>query len=386
MVEESLEHLVSDRDLLPDRAAGVSMAVEAIRLSASIGWTQGRARALLQLARYQDPPDSLETNAVALRMFRRLRDRNGEAATLHNLALIFRRLGLLTIASELGRRAYGLLDEDSAVNPRRGRVLATQTMIHAEAREIDRMLAIGAESIQVSRAAGLIATEAQVATTISAALLLGNLATTARQYIGDGLKASSRLDNLAVERGRAMTIAAAIDLDLLVYEEARDLAREGSEELERLNLGAEAVTARLVLAQALSMLGDGINAVKAARECLPLVTDDDPILANVHLILGELELKGGMMDRGIAALTEALRIAARADDARVLGAAHLALYRVQKRRNDTVAALEHLEAFHASGIDHGNLDLPLVFTEHSLYEIVARRRRSEDAHRLAMSH
>lgn len=386
MVEEILEHLAADRDPHPDRVAGASMAAEAIRLSTSIGWTRGRAGALLQLARYQEPPDSLETNSGALRMFRRLGDRNGEAATLNNLALIFRKIGLLTIASQLGGRAYRLLESDSASAACREMILATQTMIHADAREYDQMLAVGAESIAISRSAGSFATEARVATTLSTALLFGTLSSTARHYIDDGLKAASRSDHLAVERGRAMTIAAEINLDLPDYEEARDLGRRGSHELERLNLRAEAVIARLALAQALSMLGDTVTAVQATNECLPLVADDDPILANVHLILGELELRRGMTDRGIASLTEALRIATETDDGRALGAAHLALYRVRKRDNDTSAALQHLEAFHRSGIDHARLELPLPFTEYSIHEIVARRRRSEDAHRLAMSH
>lgn len=382
---ELLERLAGDREVHPDREIRAAMAAEAVSLSASVGWTPGRARALLQLARYQDPSDSLQTITMALRVFRRLHDHNGEAAALNNLALIFRAIGLYALAAQFGRRAYHILDDTAEGNGRREIVLATQSMIHADAGEFDMMLAVGAESLAIAREAGSFGTEARVAEAMSTALHFGRLSSTARHFVNDALRAASRSDDLAVEHGRALTIAAEIHLDSGDYEAACDPGRKGSVELEMAGLRAEAVIARLAYAQALSMLGEGIDAMSAAGECLALVDDDTPLRANVLLVVGEFELKDGVADRASASFTEALRIAGETHDARLEGAAHFGLYRVGKRRNEMAVALEHLEAFHASGIDHVHLELPLPFTGYSMHEIVARRRRMEDAHRLALA-
>ncbi len=385
VVEETLERLAADRDVHPNRESGASMAAEAVRLAQSIGWAHGRARALLQLARYQDPPDSLQTNIAALRLFRRLHDGNGEAAALNNLALLFRAIGLFALAGQLGRQAYQVVDENAEGNARRAIVLATQAMIHADAGDLDLMLAVGSESLAIARASGSIGTETRVAESLATALHFGRLSTTARHFVDVALVSASRSNDLAVEHARAVKIAAEIHLDLADYTAARDTADEGSGELETVSLHVEVVIARLAFAQALSMLGAGADAIHAASSCLALASDDIAMRANVHLIVGELELNRGMTDQALASLTEAMRIAREIQDERLEGAAHFGLYRVSKGRNEMGEALYHLEAFHAAGIDHVHLELPLPFTEYSMHTIVAQRRRVEDAHRLALA-
>jgi hypothetical protein len=86
--EALLAQLAAERDSDSDTAQGISDATDAVALARTCGWEEGRAFALLQLARRQDPGNALKNLQKAIRIFRRLGHTTGEADALNNLALL----------------------------------------------------------------------------------------------------------------------------------------------------------------------------------------------------------------------------------------------------------------------------------------------------------
>jgi tetratricopeptide (TPR) repeat protein len=342
-----LNELASERDpqQQDDVASFIMRATEVLKLARRIGWHEGVGLSLLQLARRQEPREAERTLRRALALFRRLRDRSGEASTLNNLALIYWQDGQSTMAMHFLCTAYGLLRElDDIPAIDRAMMLLNLTAVSFEHSIAHAALIIAEESIDFCRRHDLDTSLVRAYGVTGRALWRQSFDHLALEYATRGLQALPA-DGSTSEQAEMEANYASIALDLHKDREAREHGIRAAELFAHLQSNHERAVVLLALGIASLRLEDRDEARRYLGECLALGTSggSEYVRACTLNVLGELCIRTGQIALGMRHAEEARGIGDSCGDRLVEGLAHRVLYRGAKALGDMVAALVHLE-------------------------------------------
>jgi tetratricopeptide (TPR) repeat protein len=385
--EALLARLATERDTNADSAQGIQEAVRAERLAKQSGWEEGRAFALLQLARRQEPGDALATLQRAIRIFRRLGHTGGEADALNNLALLYGHRGQTTLAVHFLTLAHELMQQSDSTPPHdRALLLLNLAIANFEQDRSETAISLAGESIDLCRRHQLDDLLARTLWMTGRALWRRGHDHLALHYEREALRVINRVRSLPWDRAEAESAFAEVSLDLGMNRDARDHGAIASELFARLNDEQEQGIATLALGIASLHLGDEPQAEIYFEQALALgrAAGSDRIRACALRMLGDLKIQSGDPAAGIELGREALAIGERCGNPVMQGLAHAVLYRAEKERGDASAALRHLERALTLARGTSGLDSEPRFGDLPIHEELEALWRRQAIYRMAL--